>query len=107
MSWIKAFVILILVFMFGAKSASAGSYFGNLYRTEKRGVTNIVSGFAEFPLAFHEAYGEGSTPIEFIQAGWKGAVQAILRTASGIWDIPAGVTPGMQRGFPPEPETLI
>ncbi len=68
---------------------------------------NVLSGFAELPIALHEAHGEGSTPMGYIDAAVRGTVWALVRTASGIWDIPAGVIPGFQRGFPPDPETLF
>ncbi|GEM_PF-1329809 len=104
-------VFLLVIFLEVARPAFAenfiGKYFKNLYRTEKRGVANVLSGFAELPIALHEAHGEGATPVGYIDAAVRGAVWAMVRTASGLWDIPAGVIPGFQRGFPPDPETLF
>ncbi len=104
-------VFLLAIFLAVANPVFAenfiGKYFKNLYQTEKRGITNVLSGFAELPIALHEAHGEGATPAGYVDATVRGIVWALVRTASGIWDIPAGVIPGLQRGFPPDPETLF
>ena len=99
-------ILFILIFSAAADTAFAG-YFKNLYRTEKRGVVNVASGFAELPIALHEAHGEGATPAGYIDTAVRGIAQAFGRTASGIADIPAGFIPGFQSGFPPDPETLF
>ena len=100
-------IFIFLLFTFVNETVFAEGYFGNMYRPEKRGITNVVSGFAELPIAVQEAHGEGDTTVGYFESAFKGTIRAGLRTASGIWDVPAGFVPGLQGGFPLEPETLF
>ena len=100
-------VCIFLLLTFACGTTFAGGYFGNIYRTEKRGIANVVSGFAELPIAVQEAHGEGDTTLGYFESAFKGSIRAYLRTASGIWDVPAGFVTGLQGGFPLEPETLF
>ena len=106
MKAIKVFAFLLLV-MVVAQSAFAGTYFGNMLTAHKRGVTNIVTGIAEIPMAIQDAHGEGVVGLNYLQAAVVGTGKAVVRILSGIWDVPAGFIPGLQQGLPPDPETLF
>lgn len=106
MRTIKVFAFLLLI-MAAAQSAFAGTYFENMLTAHKRGITNIVTGIAEIPMAIQDAHGEGVVGLNYLQAAVVGIGKAAVRILSGLWDVPAGFIPGLQQGMPPDPETLF
>ena len=107
---IQAVVLSLIFFLLSAifpTSLFARSYLSNMVKAHKRGIANIVTGPLEIPIAIQDAHGEGTVGVNYFNAALEGSAKALLRTASGIWDIPAGFIPGFQRGITPEPETLF
>lgn len=98
---------LIVALIAIPRTAWAWSYINNLLDTEKRGITNLVTGVFEFPIAIQEAHGGEYWGLNYAEGIVTGLGKAITRTASGALDIPTGFIPGCQGGFPPDPETLF
>lgn len=101
------FFLLCLTLLFPG-SAQAG-YWKNLGNDWTRGIKNIVSFPFEIPLTIQEHHqGAGYPVVKHLTGLADGIFQGVARLGSGLWDIiPAGVIPGIQEGFPVNPETLF
>ena len=98
---------LVLVLAMIPQFAFAGSYTDDMMKTEKRGITNIATGLLEIPMGIRDAGKKGTPGLNYVEGLLRGTGKALVRTGSGVWDVPAGLIPGLQAGMPPKPATLF
>lgn len=104
----KTAALVFIVFLLVSPSLAHAGYWKNLGHNVNRGIKNMVSFPLEIPIAIGEHHRhEGYPAIKHFRGLSDGIFKAVNRMASGFWDIPAGLTPGVQEGFPVDPETLF
>ena len=109
-----AFIFILALYggaLFGtscAQAASDKSYFENLAYDYGRGLRNIVTAVFEIPITVAEYHDKEGTPgVKHLAGLADGFFQTVTRLGSGAWDLFAGIIPGQQEGYPPDPETLV
>lgn len=104
-------IFIYFIFLFPASLwAESGvvNYFKTMGKDYVRGVKNVISSPAEIPITMKEYRGKEGYPVFLQMAGFAdGTFQMIARCGSGLWDFGAGLIPGAQDGYPPDPETLF
>ncbi len=106
MKKILAFLGLLVLGL--AHPVFAGEYTRAMTHDLNRSVKNLVAAPVEIPVTIQKYHEQAGPPVFRQMAGFvDGFFRTITRFGSGAWDAFAAFTPGMQEGFPPEPETFF
>ena len=101
------FCFLTLTFLL-ISTVQAGTYAENLRYDLKRGLKNTLGAPVEIPLTIQDYHERAGWP--YVRQGigfFVGTGKMLVRLGSGLVDFGAAWIPGLQKGFPVDPETLF